>query len=143
MFYAGPGTWHCHCHSTGLSHVLGQEPCCKLWGLECDRYIAGHPQHSLPNPSSPGSCQARQKVLSGILNEGSGIQQGSFALGEGCHVLLGDSFCPKGTAALLAIDQAPPKYSNPCESYKIWILAAHAGRDDAVTAQQIRQRVSG
>ncbi len=31
MLSAGHGTWHCHCHSTGLSHVLGQKPCFEPW----------------------------------------------------------------------------------------------------------------
>ncbi len=138
MFSAGHGTRHCHCHSTGLPHVPGQELCCETWSLECNCCLAGHPQHSVPRPGSPGSCQARQKH---ILNEGSGHQHGCCALGEGGLWLSEGSFCPEGTAALLAIDQAPPKYGSARESYKSWILAAHAGWDDTVAAQQLFQQL--
>jgi len=42
---------------------------------------------------------------------------------------------------LLAVDQAPPKYGSAREGYKNWILAAHAGRDDAIAAQQLIQQL--
>lgn len=133
MLSAGHGTWHCHCHSTGLPHVLGQKPCFKPRWRECNRYLAGHPQHSVPGPGGPGSCQARQKVLLDILKEGSGLQHGCFAPGEGCLELPQGSFRPKGTAALLAVNQVLPKYSSAWEGYKNWVLATHAGRNgDAV-----------
>ncbi len=133
MVSAGHGTGHGHCHSTGLPHVLGQKPCTKSWWLECNCYLAGHPQCGIPGPGRPGSCQARQKILLDILKEDAGFQQGCFVFGKGCLWLPEGSFRPKETAALLAINQVLPKYGSAWEGYKKWILAAHAGRNgDAV-----------
>ena len=142
MVSAGHGTWHGHCHSTGLPHVLGQESCTKSWWRECNCYLAGHPEHGIPDPGCSGSCQARQKTLLDILEEDAGLQQGCFVFGKGCLWLPEGYFCPKGTAALLAVDGTLLKYGSAREGFKNWILAAHAGRkDDAVVIQQLFQQL--
>ncbi len=122
MVSAGHGTWHGHCHSTGLPHVPGQQPCTKPWWRQCNCYLAGHFQHRVSGPGCPGSCAARQKILLDILKEDAGLQQGCLELPEG-------SFWPEETAALFAINQVPPKYGSTREGYKKWIHAAHAGRN--------------
>jgi len=99
---AGHGTWHCHCHSTGLSHVLGQKPCCKPWSLEYDCHLAGHPQHSVLSPGSPSSRQARQKH---ILSESSGHQQG---LVKAAFSFLGAPFVRKGRQPCLQLTRPRP-----------------------------------
>ena len=133
MFSAGHGTWHCQYHSFRLSHVSGPKYSELQWhGHNCR--LAGHPQRRVPGPGRPGSCQARQEILLDILKEGSGLEHSCFLLDEGCLWLPEGSFDPKETAALLADDQAPPKYGRAREGYKIWILAAHAGRNDGAVA---------
>ncbi len=104
---AGHGTWHCHCHSTGLSRVLGQKPCCKPWSLEYDCHLAGHPQHSVLSPGSPSSRQARQKH---ILSESSGHQQG---LVKAAFSFLGAPFVRKGRQPCLQLTRPRPNTAVP------------------------------